>query len=246
MISVVVTGTGTDVGKTFVTAGLLRLLLRSGRDAVAQKPFQTGCGRLADGTLGRPDLDRIAAMSGWDPRAEDMKDLCPYAYEPACSPHLAARMAGDVPGGGSVVNAARRLAQRHETVLCETAGGVRVPINDRECMLDWMAALGWPVVVVARAGLGTLNETLLTLQALRDVGLECAGVALNQSRAPAGDSGLEELIRSDNAETILQLGRVPVIVRIPFLGAAPGGVDCTALGVFLEPLFHSIWNDGMR
>lgn len=216
MKRLVITGTGTDVGKTFVAAGLLRAMRRAGRDAVLQKPFQTGCRRQPDGSLDHPDLDAVAATSGWQPDPAELPDLCPYAYEPACSPHLAARLAGDRPATAVVVAAARRLADRHATVLAETAGGVLVPINEREFMLDWMVALGWPVLVVARAGLGTINETLLTLRALEGAGLCCCGVVLNATRPPAAE---DAWIAADNAGTITQLGRVPVLARIPWLGA---------------------------
>ena len=217
----VVTGTGTDLGKTVVTAGLLRSLCRAGRDAVAMKPFQTGCQRRADGTFDRPDLDRVAVVSGWTPDAGELPDLCPYAFEPACSPHLAARMAKVVPSAETVVSAARRLALRHEVVIAETAGGILVPINEHEFMLDWMAALGWPVLVVARAGLGTLNDTLLTLQALQGAGLECAGVVLNESTSagPGFPDALEAAIRDDNVDSLRRLGNVPVLASIPWLGA---------------------------
>lgn len=222
MRGLVITGTGTDVGKTFVAAGLLRTLRRAGRDAVLQKPFQTGCRRLPDGSLDHPDLDAVAAASGWQPDPAELQALCPYAYEPACSPHLAARLVGDRPAAEVVVAAARRLLERHATVLAETAGGVLVPINEREFMLDWMAALGWPVLVVARAGLGTINETLLTLRALERAGLACRGVVLNAARPCGAD---EAGIAADNAATIARLGRVPVLARMPWLGPDPRTVD---------------------
>lgn len=235
MRNLIVTGTGTEVGKTFVTAGLLRALRRAGRDAVVQKPFQTGCTRLPDGSLDRPDLDAAASAADWQPEACELPDLCPYAYEPACSPHLAARMAGDEPTVERVVAAARRLAARHDVVLAETAGGVLVPINERELMLDWMAALGWPVLVVARAGLGTINETLLTLRALGGAGLACAGVVLNEVR-PSTSVSDDAFIRRDNAAAIEHYGGVPVVATIPFLCRGPGqAVDWSAFEAAFSP-----------
>lgn len=219
MRHLVVTGTGTDVGKTFVTAGILRALRAAGRDAVAQKPFQTGCARRADGTLARPDLDAIAAAAGWSPAPSELPDLCPYAYEPACSPHLAARLAGEAPSAARVVAAARRLAAAHDVVLAETAGGVLVPVNGRETTLDWMSALGWSVLVVGRAGLGTINETLLTLRALRSAGLACVGVVLNAAR-PDEDGDAEAYIRADNIEAVRHYGSVPVLATLPYLGGS--------------------------
>jgi dethiobiotin synthase len=240
MKHVVVTGTGTDVGKTFVTAGLLRALRRTGCDAVMQKPFQTGCRRRADGALDRPDLDRVAAVADWQPEPSELPDLCPYLYEPACSPHLAARLAGEVPSVARVVQAARRLAVRHAYVLAETAGGVLVPINAREVMLDWMSELGWPVLVVARAGLGTINETLLTLRALRAVGLECAGVVLNETGAAVADVD-DAYIRRDNVEAIRDFGGVPLLATLGFLGAGPKAVEWDRFEAAFDPSIESLF-----
>ena len=171
MGGVFVTGTGTDVGKTVVTAGLLRALREGGVDAAVMKPFQTGCTRRVDGGWHVPDLDFALEVLGWEPTEEERGDLCIYAYEPACSPHLAARMAGEVPEIGCVVDAARRLSERHDVVLVEGAGGILVPVNEEQTMLDVMKALGWSVLLVSRGGLGTINDTLLSVSALRDAGM---------------------------------------------------------------------------
>lgn len=239
----VITGTGTDVGKTWVTGGLLRVLLAEGRDAVVQKPFQTGCRRQADGTLDTPDLETVAAIAGWSIPAEELGDLCPFRFEPACSPHLAARWAGVSPSVESAAAAARRLAEGHEVVLAETAGGLLVPVNDRETMLDWMMALGWPVLVVARAGLGTINETLLTVRTLRSAGLACAGVVLN-SGTSSGGSDLEALIRRDNADAIRRHGNVDVLATLPCLGEDPRHADWTAFATAFTPPVPTLFGAG--
>lgn len=212
MSSLFVTGTGTGIGKTVVTAGLVRLLRQAGRRAVPMKPFQTGCTRAAEGLV-PPDLVFALEISGYTPAADEHPLLCPFAYEPACSPHLAARLAGEEPDVQRVADAAARLLTRHEIVIAEGAGGLLVPVNSRQTMADVARRLDWPVLVVARAGLGTINETLLTLEALRRRRLTCLGVVLVET-APAG----EDAIRRDNPAAIAAFGRTQILGRIPWLG----------------------------
>ncbi len=213
MAGLFITGTGTDVGKTVVTAGLLRRLRRSGVDAAVMKPFQTGCTRDASGCWVAPDLEFSLSVSGWKPMQEERADLCVYAYGPACSPHLAARMAGESPSLEKVTAAAERLLTRHEVVLAEGAGGIMVPINEQQSMLDLMVALNWPVLLVSRGGLGTINETLLSLSALRSARLVCAGVVLCDTARCEKD-----FIYRDNPDAISTFGDVPVLGHVPYLG----------------------------
>ncbi len=208
-----VTGTGTDVGKTVVTAGVLRHLRRGGRDASVMKPFQTGCSRNAAGDWVAPDLEFCLAVGRLNPAPDERALMCPYAYGPACSPHLAARMAGERPELEVVTAAAAQLLARHELVVAEGAGGILVPINERELMLDLMVQLGWPVLLVARGGLGTLNETLLSIRCLRQAGLICAGIVVCDTAAAKND-----FVREDNPISMTQFSGVDVIGRIPFLG----------------------------
>lgn len=208
-----ITGTGTDVGKTVVTAGLLRNLCRRGRRAIVMKPFQTGCSRDAAGQWMAPDLLFSLRVAGLEPAPEEQALLCPYAYEPACSPHLAARMAGDRPEISRVVCAAQTLGRQYEIILAEGAGGIMVPINERELMLDLMLQLGWPVLLVARGGLGTLNETLLSVRCLRSAGLTCVGVVVCETERCE-----EDFIRRDNLLAMQQFGEIDVIGCIPYLG----------------------------
>lgn len=209
-----VTGTGTDVGKTVVTAGIVRILREAGRDAVPMKPFQTGCTRRRDdGSLDPPDLSFALRIGGYQPPEAEWTDLGPYRYAPPCSPHLAARLAGESPVLQHVVDAAKRLRDRHEWVVAEGAGGVLVPFNSRQTLLDVMAALQWPVVIVAPGGLGTLNATLLTVRALREARVPVFGVVLCEAKPVVPD-----FIHDDNPGTIQRFGRVRILARLPWLG----------------------------
>jgi dethiobiotin synthase len=230
---VFVTGTDTGVGKTWIAGGLVRRLRAAGVDAVPMKPVQTGARLDGTGRLAAPDLDEVLAAAGLAIAEGLEDDHAPYLFEPACSPHLAARLAGRIIELERIEAAAARLCAHHAAVVVEGAGGVLVPLGPASTMLDLAARLALPAVVVARAGVGTLNHVLLTLDALRRAGVAIAGVVLNEAgtgdRAPAW-------IRDDNARAVEERGAVRVLARIPpcegglaALDAALAGVDARAL-----------------
>jgi dethiobiotin synthetase len=200
-----VTGTDTDIGKTALSALLLAELRRRDINAAPMKPAQTGC---EDGV---PDLDYSLSMAAMEVSEEDYTNMSPYRFEPACSPHLAAEMAGTEIDIAEMVIAARTLASDYEFVIAEGAGGLVVPLNRRETMLDLMQAIRFPVLLAARPGLGTINHTLLSIRTLRSDGLDIAGVVFVASTdAKAG------FIEEDNVTTIEQFGKVPVLGTIPY------------------------------
>jgi len=200
-----ITGTDTDIGKTALSALLLAELCRRGTHAAPMKPAQTGC------INGVPDLDYSLAMAGMEVDSSTYSNMAPYTFEPACSPHLAAEMAGTEIDISEIVIAARTLAKEYDFVIAEGAGGIMVPLNRRETMLDLMQALKLPIVVAARPGLGTINHTLLSIRALRSDGLDIAGVVFVASTP--NEPGL---IENDNHGTIEHFGKVPILGTIPY------------------------------
>jgi len=164
MRGVFVTGTGTGVGKTVVSAALVRALRPAG--AGYWKPVQTGIEQDDDTETVR-QLGGCAEVEVWDRGVR---------LERPVSPHLAARLAGRSVTVNGVMADAPVEASRFW--VAEGAGGVLVPLNDRELMIDLMAALALPVVIAASSGLGTINHTLLTLEALRARSLPIAGIVL--------------------------------------------------------------------
>ena len=201
-----ITGTDTGVGKTFVTAALLAALRARGTDAVAMKPVQTGANR------GRsPDLDFCAKASAWKIPADEFDDLCPYRFAMPASPHLAAKKAKRKIKPQKIIAAFRRLQKNHEAVLVEGAGGLLVPLGEDFDQRDLMQAMKLPVIVVARPGLGTLNHTRLTVEALQARRIIIACVVLSHESASA------DAIRSDNERFLKQkLFPIPV-VAMPFV-----------------------------
>lgn len=208
-----ITGTDTGIGKTAVTAAILRWLRARGVNAATMKPVQTGA-VLDDGTWTAPDLVFHHAAAGFQPPREHLERMAPYCYEPACSPHLAARMAGTYPDIGRILTLARGLEKFYDVLLIEGAGGIYVPLNETELMLDLMQRLGHPVILVARRGLGTINHTLLSLEALRGARLDVAGVIFNETE-PVPD----DYIRRDNPRAVEAFGKAPVLGNMDFLPA---------------------------
>ena len=160
---VFVTGTDTGVGKTVVVAALGLAAQAQGRSAVGLKPAQTG----DDGT----STTDAAFVQGVLGTSEPEGAVCPYSLRAPLAPAVAAELEGRRLDTAVVAAAYAALRRRHDYVVVEGAGGVLVPFADGVNMGDLAALLNLPVVVVARPGLGTLNHTLLTLDALhrRDV-----------------------------------------------------------------------------
>ena len=166
-----ITGTDTGVGKTMVTASLLAVLRAAGIAAAPFKPIQTGAIRDQDGRLRSPDLECCLNAVALNPEPAAHVLMNPYAFEPACSPHLAAEQAGAAIDRGHARKIFDKLSGFYEFILAEGAGGVLAPISRSMTMLDLMKELGLPVLLVARSGLGTLNHTLLSLAAIRDAAI---------------------------------------------------------------------------
>jgi dethiobiotin synthetase len=225
---VFVTATGTEVGKTVVSAVLARTLAAEGKSVAVFKPAFTGMDEY-------PDYDEAAAMAaveeagdGWpsvvglpDPAAlraaarstQSDGEISPYRFEPPMSPHLAAGLAGVEIDPEQVMRAARAAAEGVDAIVCEGAGGLLVPLSPSWTMRSCAVELGYPLVVVSPPGLGAINHTLLTVESARSVGLEVALIVINPW--PAEPSRIE----ADNRETIAALSGVPV-ATLPMLDLA--------------------------
>lgn len=193
---VFVTGTGTEVGKTVVAASIARSLAAEGKRVAVFKPAVTG---LAED--GEPDHALLRRAAGSEQSDEE---IAPYRYGPAMSPHLAAELTGEAIDPARLVAAARRAAGGADALVCEGVGGVLVPLTADYLVRDLAVELGLPLVVAASPGLGTINHTLLTLEAARAAGLAVDSVVLTPW--PDEPSRIEQ----SNRETIAALGRVRV------------------------------------
>ncbi len=206
-----VTGTDTGVGKTVVTAALVSLFRADGIDAIPMKPVQTGCVPRPHGWV-VGDLEFCLNMANLEPPPAERILMAPYCFQPACSPHLAAAQACQTISISRIFHDFSVLKANHELVIVEGAGGVLVPINGEETMLDVIVRLSLPVLLVARPWLGTINHTLLSLRELNRIGISVLGVIFNDSRPSEWD----KIVR-DNRLTIERFGDAPILGHLPFI-----------------------------
>lgn len=158
-----VTGTDTDAGKTYVASALLRRLRSEGLKVCGYKPLASGCIETPEGLRSEDALALIAASGS----TAAYQDVNPYAYGPAIAPHLAAAERGERIEPARLRAAHARLAAEHRLVVAEGAGGWLTPLGADLCLGDWVAAEGWPVLLVVELKLGCLNHALLTAEAIR-------------------------------------------------------------------------------
>ena len=197
MESVFVTGTGTEVGKTVVAAAIAHTLADEGKQVAVFKPAVTGL----ENNEGEPDHALLRRAAG----SEQSDDgIAPYRYGPPMSPHLAADLAGEQIQPGRLLDAARAAAAGSEALVCEGVGGLLVPLAPDYLARDFAVDLGLPLAIAAPPGLGTINHTLLTIEAARSAGLEVAVVVLTPWPKKPGR------IEESNRETIAALGKVEV------------------------------------
>ena len=195
-----VTGTDTGVGKTVVAAALAATLRARGGRVAAFKPALTGLDEPADLVWPR-DHELLGAVTG-----QPVGDVAPHRFGPAVSPHLAAEMAGERLDPDALVAFALGAAEGSDVMIGEGVGGLLVPLIEGYSVRDLALALALPLVIAARPGLGTINHTLLTVEAARSAGLDVAGIVLTPW--PAAPSAMEE----SNRATIASIGEVEVAV----------------------------------
>jgi dethiobiotin synthetase len=193
-----VTGTDTGVGKTILAAAIVAAVRARGVAVRALKPVITGLEEPA-----RPgsthDHELLALVAGSTPA-----EVATITFGPPVSPHLAARLAGRPIDPARLLSAIRAAARDAEMLVVEGVGGLLVPISEDYSVRDLARDAGLPLVIAARPQLGTINHTLLTLEAARAAALEVAGVVLTPwPRAPSA-------VELSNRETIARLGEVPV------------------------------------
>ena len=170
-----VTATGTDLGKTFLTAALVRHWRRAGLEPLALKPVQSG---FTEADAASSDAGRLLAAMG-RPLA-DLDRVAPWRFAAPLSPDQAAAREGRAISLDALLAFCREaLATASGPVLVEGVGGVMVPLNDRATVLDWMAALGLPAILVAGNHLGTLSHTLTALGVLEARGVRVATLVVN-------------------------------------------------------------------
>lgn len=199
-----VTGTDTGVGKTAVAGALAAVMREMGIDVGVMKPIQTGA--LPEGDrLVAPDAEFLLAAAGID----DARNLVsPEMYSAPVAPLVAAEMEGRPVDVGKIWLAYRRLQSKHDYVIVEGAGGLAVPIADKMTMADLARSMAQPILIVARASLGTINHTVLTVEYARAAKLQIAGIVVN--RMPVHPDVAERT----SPAVIERLTGVPILAQI--------------------------------
>ena len=194
-----ITGTGTEIGKTVIAGGLAASLKQAGMNVGVMKPISTG--DTADAQF----LKHAAQVD------DEIASINPIYLRHPLAPSVAARMEGREINVSCVETAFAELQQKYDFVIVEGVGGIAVPIQDDFLVVHLIKRLQLPILIVAQAGLGTLNHTLLTVAYARQFELQITGIVLNGLRAET--AGLAE---ATNPAEIENLTGVPVVGIVPY------------------------------
>lgn len=204
--TIFLTATGTDVGKTFITALLIKQLRRLGYNAGYYKAVLSGAILTANGLVAG-DADYVCRIAGL---AENPNDLVSFIYQHAVSPHLAARLENSPPTLAKICADYQKIALRYDYLIVEGSGGAICPLryeaDEKIFLTDVMRVLALPTVIVAPAGLGTLNATTLTVHYLRSQQIPIRGIILNRDR--------DDLSENENRRILPELTGLPILATV--------------------------------
>ncbi|MDO9566316.1 MAG: dethiobiotin synthase [Candidatus Desulfaltia sp.] len=212
--SLFITGTNTGIGKTVICGCLARYLSRKGINVGIQKWVSTGNRNTSD------DIDYCLSMIGRE--KEDVDNpllLHPYTFDFPASPHLAAELEGQEVDIDKIVESYHTLMRRHDLLIVEGVGGVLVPLTRDRLLIDLVADLAIPVLIVTDSGLGTINHTLLTIEALTKRDITILGMVFNF----AGKE--DKIIEEDNRKTISRIGKRPSFGSLSKLDSMEALID---------------------
>jgi dethiobiotin synthetase len=200
--AIFITGTDTDLGKTVITGCIASAIMRTGKKVAVYKPVQ--CGGILEGDIISPDLNLVYELSNID----KMNLFSDYSFKLAASPHLAAEKENKKIDVELIKNHSESLKKMYDVVLIEGAGGLIVPLTRKYTVLDLIKELDAPVLVISRAGLGTINHTSMTLKLLQEKKVKIIGTILNYFKG--GE------IEEDNKDIIRTLNNVEVLGTVPY------------------------------
>ncbi len=202
-----ITGTDTGVGKTFVAAGLIKAIRGKGINVCPMKPVETGCKRR-NGKLIPADAVELLKASGIE---ESLDSVNPYRFRQPLAPAVAAEKEGVVIRKSRIISAYKRLSKSYDFTLIEGAGGIMSPVYKEYLCLDMIKDLALPLIIVSRPGLGTINHTLLTIEAAKSRGINVYGVIINHVASTG-----KHLSEKSNPEIIENISKVPILGIIPY------------------------------
>lgn len=185
-----ISGIDTGIGKTYATGYLAKLWNQQGIRTITQKLIQTGNSGISEDI----EQHRQIMQMGWFPE-DDSRLTMPEIFSYPASPHLAAKIDGRAVDFAKIAQATQQLAERYDAVLLEGAGGLMVPLTDSLLSIDYAAEKNFPVILVSSGRLGSINHTILSLEALRSRGMQLHALAYNLN-----DESQDPLISKDTAE----------------------------------------------
>lgn len=212
----------TGVGKSIATGLMTRYLLKKGYSAITFKPAQTGCEGIAEDILTHRELSGVEILP------EDRNgSTCPYVFPVPASPHLSAELDAKEIVPGKIDRALAGLRSKFNHVLIEGAGGLMVPLTRKLLFIDWAAGHDLPLIMITSGRLGSINHTLLSLEAARNRNMKIAGIIYNMY--PPSDAE----ISADSLNVIRDLNPdIPIVVIQE--------VDYNNLDVDFSPIFGDI------
>lgn len=203
-----ITGTDTDVGKTYISAMIMKSLVKSNINATYFKAALSGADEI-DNKLIPGDAKYVCDISGIDPNYDEMVS---YTFKTAVSPHLASVIEDKEIKLEKIKYDFENLSNKYEFILAEGSGGIVCPIkiDDNECILleDIIKLLGFEVLVVARSSVGTINHTVLTVKYLEEKNIKIRGIILNEYDK-------NNIVHADNAKVIEKLTNINIVAFIP-------------------------------
>lgn len=201
-----ITATGTDAGKTYVSALIVKSMRERGFDCGYYKPALSGAGIAKDGKLIPGDADYVLKTAGIE---EPPENYVSYIFKPAVSPHLASEMENNPIKLEKIKSDFNRLKEKYEYILVEGAGGIVCPFNQRENLMlpDVIKALGLDVIIVASAELGGINSAVLTVEYAQNHGINVKGIVLNKYDETS-------LMQRDNKKQIENITGIKVLAAV--------------------------------
>ena len=201
-----ITATGTDVGKTYISALIVKSMRETGLNCGYYKPALSGAEVASDGKIIPGDAAYVLKTAGIN---EDPENFVSYIYKPAVSPHLASEMENNPIKLDKIKSDFNRLKEKYEYILVEGAGGIVCPFNQRENLMlpDVITALGLDVIIVASAELGGINSAVLTVEYAQNHGINVKGIVLNKYDETS-------LMQRDNKKQIENITGIKVLAAV--------------------------------
>ncbi|PRR85183.1 dethiobiotin synthase [Clostridium luticellarii] len=212
--AVYVVGTDTEIGKTLVTGALVYILCKNGFKAAYFKAALSGAKSIHGGIV-PGDTEFVCSIAGID---EKYEDLTPYIYRTAVSPYLASKIENKPIDIKIIQHKFNNLKERYDYIICEGSGGVTCPITDADGRIytldNLIKDMDMDVVLVARAGLGTINHTLLTVDYLKNRDISIKGIIINGYK--------DNMLCRDNIKMIENMTDIPILGIMPFIDTGSG------------------------